>query len=367
MEFALILPVLILVLMGIIDFARLMITYTAVSNGAREGARYGSVGGLNSDTSPNYLDCAGIRAAVKASAGALVQVSDANIAISYDHGDAAGIFTTCDAAPAASAIVNGDRVVVSVTVTYRALTPIAGNFIPPFPVTFVSARTIVKGGIEFGPTTTAFPTNTAIPSATPVTGTPTFTPTATNVGAPAPPTNFDATIQCTGGNSHNVSASWTASTGPGVTQYRLYRAAPGPTTLVANTTSTSLNNFDSLSTGTVATYYVVAVNALGESAPSTNDVVFCGNTNTPTPTVTPTSTPSSTATNTATATATNTPGPTSTPTPTHTPTITFTPSLTPTPAPTPTITPTPLCNIATTSLTVAGKEVQFNVTLISLR
>ena len=57
-EFALTMPLLLLVMMGIIDFSRLLITYTAVSNGAREGTRYGLVGGFNSDSMPNYLNCA---------------------------------------------------------------------------------------------------------------------------------------------------------------------------------------------------------------------------------------------------------------------------------------------------------------------
>ena len=330
-EFALALPILLLVIMAIVDFARLVVIYTAVSNGAREGSRYGSIGGLESDTSPQYLDCAGIRAAVRRSAGAVVQLSDADIVISYDDGNLSNIFTTCDAGPTASAISNGDRVVVEVSTTYRAITPIAGDMIGSLPLSFTAARTIVKGGIEFGPTSTAFPTNTPIPSATAVAGTATFTPTATANGAPAPPTNFDATIQCSGGSgNHRVSASWTASAGPGVTQYRIYRSSPAPTTLVATTGSTSINNFDTLDDGVVATYYVVAVNANGESSPSTSDVVFCGSTNTPTSTSAATQTPTATApaTGTATATATVTSGPSPTSTATATATSTATPTAT---------------------------------------
>jgi len=43
-EFALVLPVLVLLLVGIIEFSRLLSVWLVVSNGAREGARYGIVG-----------------------------------------------------------------------------------------------------------------------------------------------------------------------------------------------------------------------------------------------------------------------------------------------------------------------------------
>ena len=42
-EFALILPVLMLILMGVFDFGRAFFAYNAISNGAREGARYGVI------------------------------------------------------------------------------------------------------------------------------------------------------------------------------------------------------------------------------------------------------------------------------------------------------------------------------------
>ena len=42
-EFGLILPVLVLILMGVFDFGRAFYAYNAISNGAREGARYGII------------------------------------------------------------------------------------------------------------------------------------------------------------------------------------------------------------------------------------------------------------------------------------------------------------------------------------
>jgi hypothetical protein len=49
-EFALVLPVLALIFMGIFDFGRAIYSYSAISNGAREGARYGIVHPANRDS-----------------------------------------------------------------------------------------------------------------------------------------------------------------------------------------------------------------------------------------------------------------------------------------------------------------------------
>lgn len=46
-EFALVLPVLLLLLMGIVDFGRVLSSYLVVSQTARDGVRYASVGGTN--------------------------------------------------------------------------------------------------------------------------------------------------------------------------------------------------------------------------------------------------------------------------------------------------------------------------------
>lgn len=59
-EFALTLPVLLLVFMGILDFGRLLITYTQASAQVRNALRYGVILGYQSNSVagvPNYLDC----------------------------------------------------------------------------------------------------------------------------------------------------------------------------------------------------------------------------------------------------------------------------------------------------------------------
>jgi Flp pilus assembly protein TadG len=62
LEAAMILPVLLLILLGIMEFAIIIFSYDSVANAAREGARFGIV-------HPN--DAAGIEAAARASASGL--------------------------------------------------------------------------------------------------------------------------------------------------------------------------------------------------------------------------------------------------------------------------------------------------------
>src|SRR5436190_1943649 len=67
LEFALILPMLLLVLFGIIDMGWMVFNFSQLYNGLREGVRYGSVPGLN--TVLQYEDCTGIRDMIIKQAG----------------------------------------------------------------------------------------------------------------------------------------------------------------------------------------------------------------------------------------------------------------------------------------------------------
>jgi hypothetical protein len=48
-EFALALPVFLLLMLGIIEFARLLVTYSAVYTASREAVRYGVATGMNTN------------------------------------------------------------------------------------------------------------------------------------------------------------------------------------------------------------------------------------------------------------------------------------------------------------------------------
>ncbi len=58
-EFALTVPIFLMLVFGIIDLARLIFAFTQVIDAARQGVRYGIVEGLDAGN-VQYLDCNGI-------------------------------------------------------------------------------------------------------------------------------------------------------------------------------------------------------------------------------------------------------------------------------------------------------------------
>lgn len=180
-EFALVLPILLLLVFGIIEFGRLLFMFASVSSASREGARYGAAAGYFGGVQ-RFEDCTGIEdAAIRI--GRFAGVGSSDVAIQYtkynDDGSTSTI-TTCP--PPAGQINLADRIVVRVTRNYQPLVPLVN--IPPIPISSTTARTIVKSVFIAGtpgPTSTDYPwpggnTPTASPTNTP-TDTPTATPT----------------------------------------------------------------------------------------------------------------------------------------------------------------------------------------------
>lgn len=331
LELALILPLLLVLLLAIIDVGRLFFIYSEISSAVREAIRFSAV---------NPYDCVGIRDRARSTLS-LTDVNTLDLVISFDDG--ASTYFTYDegcTSEAPEAAV-GDRITVQAHTQVSLLTadiigPIIKQVFGPFNVDYISSRTIMPSdGVETGPTSTPLPTRppfTDTPTAT-SSATPTSTPTP-----PAPPDNFVASVDPTCRPDH-VDFSWDNISG--INLYRIYRADTGQ--FVADSTGSPCNNCDNMGTSLNRPYYVVAVNAGGESAQSNISRAVCGTgaTDTPTPTRTPTLTPTST----HTPTRTNTPTPTATMRPTRTPTRTATPCAilicTPTPTPNgPTGTPT---------------------------
>lgn len=142
-EFALIIPILLALLYGIIEFGRLLFIYSAVTTASREAARYGSAAGKGAGvtidlSSSKYNDCEGIRAAARRSAIALT-LPDSAINISYDSGPGtAKISTTCP-----TPIFNlGDRIVVTITNNYSPILPVP--WLDSIPIRSTTGRTILK-------------------------------------------------------------------------------------------------------------------------------------------------------------------------------------------------------------------------------
>ncbi len=79
-EFAIVFPLLLLLLFGIFEFGRIMFVYSSAVTATREAARYGAAildtgGGI-----PQYEDCSGIRDAAKR-LGRYAGISDSDISI----------------------------------------------------------------------------------------------------------------------------------------------------------------------------------------------------------------------------------------------------------------------------------------------
>ena len=155
-EFALVLPILLLIIFGIIAFGHFFFSYSLVVAASREAARFGAAVGLTENSIPRYRDCAMIRDAARF-AGELAGVdgTDSTVQISYDQGpkldgttvvytDGAGDPVGCPIDDIGPGFIElGDRIVVTVTVTYQPIVPmvITNNI----PLTATTRRTIMLG------------------------------------------------------------------------------------------------------------------------------------------------------------------------------------------------------------------------------
>src|SRR5512147_2832453 len=61
-EFALVLPLLLLLIFGVIELGRMFVIYSSVNSASREAARYGAASGLSGNNVIYYNDCAGMLA-----------------------------------------------------------------------------------------------------------------------------------------------------------------------------------------------------------------------------------------------------------------------------------------------------------------
>lgn len=155
MEFALVLPVLLTLLYGVLETGRLLFIYASTVTAARQAVRYGSATGPSPNGMPFYNDCAGIEEAAQR-VGFINDFEDVNI--SYDRGlDESGnprspINTCGGLAPN-----NGDRIVVEVTALWEPIVPIVP--LDPFTITSQSERTILA---SISIDVTAVPQNTGL-------------------------------------------------------------------------------------------------------------------------------------------------------------------------------------------------------------
>lgn len=130
-EFALVLPVLLLLIMGIIEFSYVFAVYTGVFNAAREGVRYGV-------TEPR--DVAGIILSAREKI-LLVNPMAPDVAVAYDDGPGTDVYTDTERLQ-----VGTSRVLVLVSYDLPAITPVVKPIADSFLVETQSARTISSLG-----------------------------------------------------------------------------------------------------------------------------------------------------------------------------------------------------------------------------
>lgn len=209
-EFALVLPLLLLVMFGLIEIGRFLLMYSMASASSREAARYGSAAGDVGGGVPHYQDCSGIRAAARR-VGGIAGVEDGNVTISYDHGPNTTTFASVCPLGSPNDIELGDRVRVQVVVSYTPIVPLVN--IPPITLSSLTSRTIIRNVDIKGEPPTPYPTNTRAPTSGP---SPTATATPTNTATPTETATPTATATAT----HTATATETSTVTP--------TATPGP-------------------------------------------------------------------------------------------------------------------------------------------
>jgi hypothetical protein len=222
-EFAIALPVLLLLLYGLLETGRYLFLYSTVVNASRQAVRYGSatgaggdftsVGGPNNTGIARYQDCYGIRRA--AQTGAYIARFE-NILIDYDSGPNTPTANAslnpdfCDSVNTDGRLTstiladNKHRITVQITEPYVPLVPGLVPFVGRNIIATSSRTILLSVSIEVtSPSVlyTSVPTDTLIPTETPShTATPTFTETPTPTFTPityTPTSSFTPTITLT--------------------------------------------------------------------------------------------------------------------------------------------------------------------------
>ena len=208
-EFALVLPILLLVVYGLLEVGRLLFIYSSVVSAARQASRYGATTGVNASGTLRYRDCTGMRAAAQR-VGFIDDIADTDIEIWHDEGEGANQIAYCppgqaiDSTNFQPSTGNLSRIRVRVHADYAPIVPLVP--LGPLTIESVSARTILVSvpiaitaapqgwdpnatPIPPIPTDTLVPTYTSTPSTTP-TASPTGTATGTATNTVSPTVTF---------------------------------------------------------------------------------------------------------------------------------------------------------------------------------
>jgi Flp pilus assembly protein TadG len=173
-EFALVLPILLIVLGGAIDLGRLFQAYVTVENAAKEGAFFGSRSPLCDVAKTGCADPNTVDWHVRSEAGS---TPIGTLIVQCLAGGPTG------AVKALTDCVDNDGLEVTVTTRFQLLTPLLSPILGS-QLVLTSRATSVVLNEAFDPLATPFPMPT--PTPTPAGATPTPTPTATPTPTPTP-------------------------------------------------------------------------------------------------------------------------------------------------------------------------------------
>lgn len=125
-EFALVLPILLLLILGVFDFGRAIFLHTSMTNGAREGARLATV---NQDVSQ-------IETRIEDQTAMIAPTISVNFYVPPDDPDDPPT-DLCDASPDVGCLV-----VVELEGEFNAITPIIGSIIGPIELSATTTSSV---------------------------------------------------------------------------------------------------------------------------------------------------------------------------------------------------------------------------------
>ena len=258
-EFAIVLPLLLLLLYGILEAGRLLFIYSTIVTASRQAVRYGSATGQGLTTTvPRYQDCDGIRAAAQ-KVDFLNAFNDDDIVINYDSGPGTPLlpFSPCDgsADPSVTPSANNDtRMLVTIDGDYLPIVPKIIPFIKRSadtgnPIKAESARTILVS-VSIVVTVPPSTWQPSTPTATATVATPTFTPSNTPTDTPTNTPVFTDTpsLTPTASITPTITLSPTITLTPTITPTRvtsgcdLLNQGAGTITLSGNTMTMTIPN-----------------------------------------------------------------------------------------------------------------------------
>ncbi len=142
-EFALILPLFVILIIGMTDFTLLVATQTSMATGTRNASRYGATSGKNADGVAHYDDCAGMREMVWSA----TLFASPSVEISYDPDGPGGLppVEYCQAGTAADDIevAMGGQVTVNSATTYSPVARYFLQVIPDLPLESESSHSLL--------------------------------------------------------------------------------------------------------------------------------------------------------------------------------------------------------------------------------